>query len=60
MAGLNRIQTLRLFFDDRPLSMDEMKNLSKDERISIAEMCKEEMIRRGSHTPESFDFSEKA
>lgn len=59
MPGMNRVQTLKAFFDDRPLSMDEMKALSKDERIIIAEMCKNEMIRRGSHTEESFDFSDK-
>jgi hypothetical protein len=59
MAGLNRIQTIKTFFDDKPVSMDEMKALTKEERIAIAEMCKQEMVRRGSHTEASFDFSEK-
>jgi hypothetical protein len=55
----SRVQALRAFFDSPPLSMDELKNLSKQERMMLAEAVRDEFLRRGVYKPEDFDFDDK-
>lgn len=58
--ALNTVTTIRNFFTEgghREVKMDEMKALNSAERLSLAEQCKAEMIRRGTHKAEDFDFS---
>lgn len=55
---LNRVQTLKTFFAEPPIKMDEMKALSKEDRVKIADMCKEALIKAGTHKEEDFDFTE--
>ncbi len=57
MPAMNTVSTLRDFFNPPELKMDELKAMNSATRRELAEMCKAEMIRRGSHKPEDFDFS---
>ncbi len=53
--ALNSIQTLRAFFEPPKLNIDEMKKLSIPERLELARLARDEMIRRGSHKAEDFE-----
>lgn len=57
--ALNRVQTVTAFFSDRKVTMDEMKECKKAGVFQeIADLCRDEMIRRGTHTAEDFHFEE--
>lgn len=61
MPAMSQIMTLKDFFGFHPGQTlkefsDECKKLTEAEKSSLANAAKAEMIRRGTHTAESFAF----